>query len=109
MNMGSCSVESAAQDLLVPAMGTEALGPWLYWFVRFTRPSTVLEAGAGYTTPFLAAALARNVHDVHDEQLLLNAKTKQYIADVVQLKQVPEPQNLKPRARGLSALYQDKS
>jgi len=47
--------------LQVPGMGTEHVAPMLYSLVRMTRPRSVLEVGLGYTTPFLAQALADNV------------------------------------------------
>ena len=38
-------------------MGAENLGPLLYTLVRFIKPQSVLEVGAGYTTLFLLQAL----------------------------------------------------
>jgi len=49
--------------LASPRMGTETMAPLLYQLVRFTRPKRVLEVGMGYTTPFLAQALADNHAD----------------------------------------------
>jgi len=48
----------AAEELRVPVMGSETVAPLLYFLVRFTRPRKVLEVGTGYTTPFIARALA---------------------------------------------------
>jgi len=50
----------AVETLRVPQMGTENVGPLLYALVRSTRPRSVLEMGLGYTSPFLARALADN-------------------------------------------------
>jgi hypothetical protein len=41
--------------------GTEQMAPLLHALVRFHRPHTVVELGYGYTTPFIAQALADNV------------------------------------------------
>eukprot|EP00698_Gefionella_okellyi_P011672 TRINITY_DN3094_c0_g1_i1.p1 TRINITY_DN3094_c0_g1~~TRINITY_DN3094_c0_g1_i1.p1 ORF type:complete len:363 (+),score=43.72 TRINITY_DN3094_c0_g1_i1:42-1091(+) len=41
-------------------MGAENIGPLLYNLVRFTKPRSVLEVGAGYTSLFLLQALADN-------------------------------------------------
>jgi hypothetical protein len=41
-------------------MGVEHMAPLLYALIRFTKPSVVLEVGAGYTTPFMLQALADN-------------------------------------------------
>ena len=43
-----------------PHMGAENLGPSLYALVRFVKPKTVLEIGAGYTSLFLLQALRDN-------------------------------------------------
>jgi hypothetical protein len=41
-------------------MGCENMGPSLYTFVRFLKPTQILEIGAGYTSIFLLQALADN-------------------------------------------------
>lgn len=46
------------QRLFAPGMGTEAAAFLLYGLVKMARPRNALEVGLGYTTPFLAAALA---------------------------------------------------
>jgi len=46
------------QRLFEPGMGTEAAAFLLYGLVKMARPRNVLEVGLGYTTPFLACALA---------------------------------------------------
>jgi hypothetical protein len=46
------------QGLFEPGLGTEGAAFLLYALVKMARPRTALEVGLGYTTPFLAAALA---------------------------------------------------
>lgn len=61
----------AVAPLFVPGMGTEHVGPLLYSIVRMTRPRRVMEVGLGYTSPFLAQALADNVvEDAEDRACL---------------------------------------
>jgi predicted O-methyltransferase YrrM len=57
-----------ARKLYVPEMGTESTAPLLYWLVRTLRPQRVLEVGMGYTSVFLARALADNVADFERER-----------------------------------------
>jgi predicted O-methyltransferase YrrM len=59
---------SSARELLVPSMGTEGVAPLLYWLVRLVRPESVLEVGMGYTTAFIAKALADNSRSVAEER-----------------------------------------
>lgn len=54
-----------------PHMGAENLGPSLYALVRFVKPKTVLEIGAGYTSLFLLQALRDN-----DEELAFLRREK---------------------------------
>jgi predicted O-methyltransferase YrrM len=61
------------ETLRVPEMGTDCLAPMLYWLVRMVRPQRVLEIGAGYTTPFIAQALADNVAAGDAERTVLAA------------------------------------
>ncbi|MFC8506959.1 hypothetical protein ACFU3J_23365 [Streptomyces sp. NPDC057411] len=70
----------AVAPLRVPGMGTEAVAPFLAGLVRMTRPRRVLEVGMGYTTPFLAAALAEAREQADEESRLLAAKTRPYLA-----------------------------
>ncbi len=58
------------QKLATPRMGTEHMGPLLYSLVRMVRPLRVLEAGVGYTTPFIVKALQDNVDDFDREREL---------------------------------------
>jgi predicted O-methyltransferase YrrM len=51
-------------------MGTEKMAPLLYSLICFNRPRSLLEIGAGYTTPFMAQALLDTVRDWrHEKQL----------------------------------------
>jgi len=65
--------------LRVPAAGTETVAPLLSSLVQLTRPRRVLEVGMGYTTPFLAAALAEVEEQVRQEQAALAEKTKRHL------------------------------
>lgn len=47
-----------SQRLFEPAMGTESVAFLLYGIVRMMRPRNALEVGLGFSTPFLASALA---------------------------------------------------
>lgn len=60
-------------------MGTELVAPILAMLVRFARPRRVLEVGMGYTTPFLAAALAEVERQVRAEAQALAGKTQAYL------------------------------
>lgn len=62
-------------ELLVPAMGTEEVGPLLYHLLRMTRPRRVLEVGMGFTTPFIAQAMAENRRAAHGGGRGLAAKS----------------------------------
>lgn len=52
-------------------MGTEHVGPLLYHLVRMTRPRNTLEVGLGYTSAFLAQALADNAADEQGDRRLI--------------------------------------
>ena len=70
---------AAVDRLRVPGMGTEVVARLLANLVALVRPQHVLEVGMGYTTPFLAAALA-DVHDqVQAEAAALAAKTRRHL------------------------------
>ncbi|ONI91072.1 hypothetical protein ALI22I_09830 [Saccharothrix sp. ALI-22-I] len=75
---------AAVEGLRVPEMGTEAVAPLLADLVRFTRPQRVLEVGMGYTTPFLAAALADVERRAEAESAALAAKTRAHGAQLDQ-------------------------
>lgn len=68
----------AVAPLMVPGMGTERLAPLLADLVRFLRPRCALEVGMGYTTPFLAAALAVTEETVRAESEALAGKTRKH-------------------------------
>ena len=53
----------AVEELLVPSMGTENIGQFLYSLIRMTRSWRLLEVGLGYSTPFMAKALVDAVDD----------------------------------------------
>jgi predicted O-methyltransferase YrrM len=72
-------------ELLVPAAGTEVVAPLLALLVRLIRPTTVLEIGMGYTTPFLAAALAELERQSKHESAALARKTRPYLAEAKDL------------------------
>lgn len=51
-----------------PGLGTEHVAGLLYSIVRMTRPSSMLEIGLGYTTPFLLQALHDNIQEYAEDQ-----------------------------------------
>jgi len=71
-----------ADELLTPRMGKDIMAPLIHFLTRFTRAQNVLEGGAGYTTAFLAKALADNKRDFDADLDLLRKKTEPYVADV---------------------------
>jgi hypothetical protein len=96
----------AVKSLLNPWTDTEVMAPLLYTLTRFTRARTVLEAGSGYTTPFLAKALADNAHAVEEERRAMLEKTARYIADLDAMQDTPA--SVQPGTKvapGLVALF----
>ena len=79
-DMYSAEFRSAVEELRVPGMGTENVGPFLASLIQMIRPERVLEVGMGYTTPFLAGALAQAERLADEERLALSAKTEQRLA-----------------------------
>jgi predicted O-methyltransferase YrrM len=71
--------QSTVARLRVPGMGTEMVAPLLANLVALVRPQRVLEVGMGYTTPFLAAALADVHEQVEAERVALAAKTNRHL------------------------------
>jgi predicted O-methyltransferase YrrM len=71
---------TAVATLRVPEMGTETVASLLADLVRLLRPRRVLEIGMGYTTPFLAAALAEVEEQAYAESRSLARKTGPYLA-----------------------------
>ena len=67
---------TAADTIFVPAFGTEQMGPLLHSLIRFHRPEHVVELGFGYTTPFIAQALADNAANVASERGPENAQRR---------------------------------
>jgi hypothetical protein len=63
-----------AEPLKMPAMGTELMAPFLYSLIRSMKPRSVVEAGMGYTSLFIAQALADNLDDFNKESDLLEVK-----------------------------------
>lgn len=59
------------QRLFEPGMGTESAAFLLYGLVKMARPRNALEVGLGYTTPFLAAALADAQEEFEADRRLL--------------------------------------
>lgn len=76
---------AAVEGLRVPAMGTEAVAPLLHGLLKLVRPRRVLEVGMGYTTPFLAAALAEIVAETNEQARSLAGKTRRYLDNGVPL------------------------
>ena len=96
----------AVKSLLNPWTGTELMAPLLYTLARFTRARTVLEAGSGYTTPFLAKALADNAYAVEAERRAMLEKTASYVADLDAMHATPASVEPGPKvAPGLVALF----
>ncbi|WP_406395226.1 class I SAM-dependent methyltransferase [Streptomyces sp. NBC_00882] len=78
-----CSDEfrSVVEELRVPGMGTENVGPFLASLIQLTRPERVLEVGMGYTTPFLAESLARAEALADEERRSLARKTERHLGE----------------------------
>jgi hypothetical protein len=62
----------AVSPVFLASFGTEQLAPMLHALVRFHRPEKVVELGYGYTTPFLAQALADNAANAAAERSEMN-------------------------------------
>ncbi|SFT36110.1 Methyltransferase domain-containing protein [Actinopolyspora lacussalsi subsp. righensis] len=75
------SFGAAVQRLWVPGMGTEVVAPLLSNLIHMVRPTRVLEVGMGYTTPFLAKALAEVEEQVEAERAALVDKTESYLRE----------------------------
>jgi len=70
---------TGVERLRVPGMGTEVVAPLLANLVHLVRPRRVLEGGMGYTTPFLARALAEVESLVSAEAKALVDKSLPYL------------------------------
>jgi hypothetical protein len=77
--MDRAFIEAAhrAMDPFRLGSGTENVGPLLYSLARVGRYETIAEFGAGFTTLFLAKALADNQRDFVLHKRLLIAKVEQ--------------------------------
>ena len=69
----------AVERLRVPGMGTEVVAPLLSYLIHMVRPARVLEVGMGYTTPFLARAMAEVERKIDSESTALADKTAPYL------------------------------
>lgn len=58
------------QPLYDMHMGVENMGPLLYSLVRFLKPRSILEVGAGYTSIWILQALRDNYDEMHNYQWL---------------------------------------
>jgi len=78
-DVSDAAFRTAVDKLRSPGMGTEVVAPLLASLVQLHRPRRVLEIGMGYTTPFLAAALARVEEQVCAEAGGLAAKSRSHL------------------------------
>jgi predicted O-methyltransferase YrrM len=76
----SHAFQQAVSPLHVPEMGTEVVAPFLVNLVHMLRPQRVLEVGMGFTTPYLAVALADVRATIEEEARGLAAKTARHLA-----------------------------
>ena len=79
----------------------------LYLVTRFSRPRTVLEAGMGYTTPFIAKALFDNREDWRLEREKFVKKTAHYVKDIEGISRQPAASIT--QEVGLSSVYAPKA
>lgn len=77
--------QQAIAPLHVPEMGTEVVAPFLVNLVHMLRPQRVLEVGMGYTTPYLATALADVRAMTEWESRGLAEKTARHLGDSASL------------------------
>jgi predicted O-methyltransferase YrrM len=77
--------QETVEKLRVPEMGTEVVAPLLVNLIHLLRPQRVLEVGMGYTTSFLAAALADVQDEICAESVALAAKTARHLRDRAEL------------------------
>lgn len=69
---------NAAEPLKMPTMGTELMAPFLYSLIRSIKPRSVVEAGMGYTSLFIAQALADNVNGFKKDADQLEVKLRSW-------------------------------
>jgi predicted O-methyltransferase YrrM len=56
------------------SMGVELVSPLIYSLIRCTRPKSALEVGAGYSSLFMAQALAENLEEYRQNKELLQGQ-----------------------------------
>jgi predicted O-methyltransferase YrrM len=95
-------------ELYVPTMGTAVLAPTLYSLLRLIRARSVLEAGMGYTTPFIARALHDNEACFRAERAALREKAEPYVRELDTMGDADRTQR-GPEGRGLQAIYAPKA
>lgn len=100
---------NAVQDLYVPSMGSDVMAPLLYSLIRFVRAHSVLEAGMGYTTPFIAKALSDNDATFRAERAAVAEKSRGYVRDVDAMDASAKTSDGRPEQRGLQAVYAAKT
>ncbi len=70
-----------AGTLEIPISGTENMIDLLCTLIRLRRPRRIVEIGMGYTTPFIAAAVAEVTELAAAESLALAEKSRPYVAN----------------------------
>ncbi len=100
---------TSVEELNVPTMGAEVMGPLLYSLIRFVRARSVLEAGAGYTTLFIAKALRDNEECFTRERADLRIKSDAYLRDIDAMASSAKTPMGGPEQRGLGAIYAPKT
>src|SRR5215472_4603928 len=58
------------------SMGVELVSPLLHSLIRCTKPRSVLEVGAGYSSIFILQALADNLEEHRERQHLLKGHVR---------------------------------
>jgi hypothetical protein len=58
------------------SMGVELVSPLIYYLIRSTHPRSLLEVGAGYSTPFILQALADNMAEYEENKKLLQGHVR---------------------------------
>ena len=63
---------TTAKKYYNPGMGTENMSFILFSLIKFTRPKTILEFGAGLSTFFILNALKSNIKDYNIDRKIIN-------------------------------------
>lgn len=79
--ISEATFREVVERLWVPGMGTDVVAPLLSQLIHMVRPTRVLEVGMGYTTPFLAKALAEVEQRIQTEKAALVAKSEPYLRE----------------------------